>query len=63
MGTFKKPIDIVAIENEETLHKRIFYACRTIRSLSGTFESLRQYMIRRVPACIDAGGRYFEHLL
>jgi hypothetical protein len=51
------------IENEETRHQRIFYACQTIRNRPGTLERVRQSMIRRVHACIDSGGGYFENLL
>jgi hypothetical protein len=35
-----------------------FYACQSIRSRSQTSDMMRQSMIRRVHACIDAGGRF-----
>jgi len=50
------------IENEETLDQRIFDACQTIRSRSGTFERVRGSMIRRVHARIDSYGGYLQHL-
>jgi hypothetical protein len=38
-----KPLGYSAlIENEETLHQRIFYVCHTIRKRPGTFEGVRQ---------------------
>ena len=50
-------------ENEHTLHQRNFYACQTVRDLSGTSGVLRQVMIRSVLACCYSGGEPFEHLL
>lgn len=44
-----KPLAYSArIENEETLHRRISEACQTIRNGAGTFEMVRQCVIRRV---------------
>ena len=51
------------IENEETLHQRIFHVCQIINHHSWTFEAVQQCMIRRVHACTDSGGTHFEHLL
>lgn len=51
------------ISNKETLHKRIFDACHTIRNHCGTSERVGQCVIRRVHACFDSGGECFEHLL
>jgi len=39
-----------------------FYACQTIRNCLGTFERVRQSVIRSVHACFDSGG-HFEYSL
>ena len=39
--------------NEETVDHCIFYACQIIRNYPGTFERVRQSMIRCVHACLD----------
>jgi hypothetical protein len=49
------------IENKETLRDHSLDDSHTISSFSGTFERVRQSVIRDVRACIDAGGRHFEH--
>lgn len=46
-------VSSAAIENEETLHRRISDDCTTIRSRSGTSERVRPSMIRSVHACDD----------
>ena len=51
------------IENEETLHQRIFDARQIIYHRPRTFEAVLQFMFRRVHACTDSGGTHFEHLL
>jgi hypothetical protein len=48
------------IENEKTLHQRIFYACQTISYRLGTFEMMRQSMVRRVHVCTYSGSGHFE---
>jgi hypothetical protein len=50
-------------ENGDTLHQRIFYACQTIHSCPGTFERVRQSMIRPVYTCLGSSGGNFEYLL
>ena len=55
-------VNLVPVENEEPI-ERSFYACKTIHSLPGTFEMVRQSIIRHAHACIDSDGEYFEHLL
>lgn len=49
-------------ENEERLHKRIFYARQTVRNCAGTFERMRQSTVRLVQTYLDSGG-HFGHLL
>ena len=51
------------IQNEETLHKRIFDACQTIHNRRRTRERLQQSVIRRVYSCGDLGGEHSERLL
>ena len=49
-----------SIENEQTLHQRIFDVCQIIHHRTRTFETVQQYMIRRVHACTDSGGTYLS---
>ena len=49
------------IENKQTLHQRIFYACQTTHTCPGTFENVRQSTIRHVQACTDSGAEHFKH--
>jgi len=51
------------IEHEETIHRRNFYACQTIRNCPGTSERARQSVVRRVHACTDSGGRYLKDFI
>jgi hypothetical protein len=48
------------IQNEATLQQGIFGACKIIRNLPGTFERVRQPMIRSINACIDSGGGFLR---
>jgi len=41
------------VVNEETLDQCIFCACQIIRNYPGTFERVRQSIIRCVRACLD----------
>jgi hypothetical protein len=52
-GNLKARMYSAAIENEEKFDQRIFDACQTIRSRSGTFERMRGSMNRRVHTGID----------
>lgn len=51
------------IENEETLHNRIFGACKTIHNRHRICERLWQSVMRRVYACGNLGGECSERLL
>ena len=46
-GHLKTLLYSTPISNEDTLHQRIFYACRNIRNRPETSEMLRQSVIRR----------------
>ena len=47
---------------EETLHQHIFFMpVRLFSTARGTFELLRQPMMRRVHAFVFTGVGYFEH--
>jgi hypothetical protein len=60
LGHSKSLVYWTPIENEETDTSRTYlYACQPFRNRPGTFERT----IRRAHACIDSGGRHFEHLL
>jgi hypothetical protein len=59
-----KPLVYAApVDNEEALHHRVVDACQTIRNYPSNFERMRRPMMRRVEACIESHGGYFEHLL
>ena len=47
---------LAPIENKQTLQQRIFYVCQTLGNRAGTFERVRQPVIRRVHACNDLDG-------
>jgi len=51
----------VPVENEVTIHKRSFDASQAICSYFGTFERVRQSMIKRVHACFDLGRGHFKY--
>ncbi|KAJ4444586.1 hypothetical protein ANN_06382 [Periplaneta americana] len=51
------------IDTEEDLRARILGACDNVRTKPGSFQRLRQNLVRRCHACIEARGRSFEHLL
>jgi hypothetical protein len=59
----KSRVYAVSLDNEEALHHRIVDACQTIRNHPGIFERMRGSMMRRVEACIESRGGYFEPLL
>ena len=50
-----------AIDTEEKLHQRVFYARQTSRKNHGNFEMVRQSMITRVHACIGSNVGYCGH--
>jgi len=54
---------VYPIAKEETLYQLIFHSFLTFCNFSGVNEIVRKSIIRRVHACSDLGGGYFEHLL
>jgi hypothetical protein len=50
------------VDKEEALHRTVV-ACQTNRNYPGIFARMWRSMIRRVEACIESHGGYFEHLL
>jgi len=62
-GYLKNLVYATPVETVEQLQQRIFDSCRTIQNTAGIFERVRQSMVRRCNACIEAGGCQFEHLL
>jgi hypothetical protein len=53
----------VPIQNEQTLHQRILYACHSIRNHPMSFEVVRRSMISGVNAFIGSGAGHCERLL
>ena len=51
------------IYNKETLQQPNFCVCQTIFKRPGTFERVRQSMIRHVHVLTDVGGAHFEHTM
>ncbi|PNF33715.1 hypothetical protein B7P43_G11435 [Cryptotermes secundus] len=51
------------VDNEFKLLARILVACDVIRDTPGIFERVHQSFFRRCNACIENGGRQFQHLL
>lgn len=51
------------VESEEELIARILAAAQQIQTMPGLLERANQNMIRRCNACIEVGGRHFQHLL
>jgi hypothetical protein len=51
------------VDNEKAIHHRTVDACQTIRNYPGIFGRIRRSMMRRVGACIESHGGYFEHIL
>ncbi|KAJ4431746.1 hypothetical protein ANN_20350 [Periplaneta americana] len=62
-GHLKQLVYGADIPDQETLHRRVMEACETIRHHPGVFERVRQSIIRRVHACLEARGGHFEHWL
>jgi hypothetical protein len=62
-GHLKFLVHAAPVDNEEALHHRIVDACQNVHNYPGIYEQLRRAMMRRVEACIESIGRYFEHFL
>lgn len=62
-GHLKSVVYETPVETDEELIARIMAASDAISTLPGVFERVRQSLQRRCTACIQAGGRTFEHFL
>ena len=51
------------IPDEAILEQRIHAAFDTVRMEPGRCERVRQNMLRRVHACVEAHGNHFQHIL
>jgi hypothetical protein len=60
-GNLKTVVYAAPVDNEEALHHRNVEACQTIRNYPGIFERIRRSTTRRVQACIESHGGYFEN--
>ena len=49
--------------NAETLLARILAASDEVRGMPDVFGRVRQSFLHRCNACIECGGRHFEHIL
>jgi hypothetical protein len=63
LATLETPMYSAPIENEQTLHQRILYACHNIRNRPLSFDGVRRSVISRVNAFSDSGGGHCEGLL
>ena len=59
----KKLVYETVVETEEDLVARIIVAASTIADMPGIFERIRQSMVQRCTACIQANGREFDQFL
>ena len=62
-GQIKTSVYSAIIENKERFHQRIFLCLSNYSQPPWDLEMVHQFMIRRVHACTDSGGRHFEDLL
>ena len=63
MDVLNSLVSSAPIENEDALGKRILHACQVIRSSRGTFQTVRESIIKYAHESIDSGGENLEHLL
>ena len=62
-GHLKSIVYGESVPDVQILQQRVHVTCDAIRTQPGTFERVRQFMMRRVHACIASRGGDFEHLL
>lgn len=62
-GHLKDLVYRAPIPTVQVLRERIEHSFQIIRNTPGIFERVRQSMIRRCGACIEARGGHFEHLI
>ncbi|KAK3880944.1 hypothetical protein Pcinc_014594 [Petrolisthes cinctipes] len=62
-GHMKREVYGTEIPNREELWRRVEASAARVRNNPGVMERVRQSLMRRAAACIEQGGRNFEHLL
>ncbi|KAK4321743.1 hypothetical protein Pmani_007481 [Petrolisthes manimaculis] len=62
-GHLNSRVYATQINTRQELWQRVQEACSEIRNTPRIFERVRQSLLRRAHACINEGGRNFEHLL
>ena len=62
-GHMKSLVYVTNVPNVDTLRQRVNNAFIHIRGQAGVLDRVRQSMLRRITACIDANGSHFEHFL
>ncbi|GFV26044.1 transposable element Tcb1 transposase, partial [Trichonephila clavipes] len=62
-GTMKSLVYDTPVNSEMDLEARISIAATTIRETAGIFDLVRQSMLHRCLACINAKSHNFEHHL
>lgn len=62
-GHLKNRVYTTQVNTRQELWRRVQEACREVRNTPGVFERVRQSLLRRAQACMNEGGRNFEHLL
>ena len=50
------------VPDEETLLTRILAASDEVRGMPDVFGRVHQFFLHRCNACIECGGRHFEHI-
>ena len=62
-GHIKSLVYETEVTTCEDLWCRVQDSVENIRNTPGALECVRQSLLRRAAACIEQGGRNFEHLL
>ena len=62
-GHIKRLVYETPVPDEETLLARILAASHEVRGMPDVFGRVRQSFLHRCNACIECGGRHFEHML
>ena len=62
-GHIKSLVYETPVSDEATLLARILAASDKVRGMPDVFGRVRQSFLQRCNACIECGGRNFEHIL
>lgn len=62
-GHIKQLVYATPVDTIDILRERIIQAFETVRNQPGITERVRNSIVRRAEACIDAQGQHFEHFL